>query len=374
MSVTSVKEKTKLLLWGKAAGRCQYDGCNQPLYMDLHTKAEFNQAYIAHIIADKPAGPRGHPVLSERLKSDLSNLMLLCDSHHRLIDKEDIAGHPVERLRQMKQQHEDRMALLSSVSPNKKSHILLYGARIGEHHSHMSWQKAAQAMLPNYYPAERHAFELGLGNSSFKDNEKEYWEIERKHLRRQFEALVKPRLAQNAIEHLSIFALAPQPLLIELGRLLSDIPAAEVYQLHREPPDWVWQDKDTPEDYIIISPENNHKVVALKIELSASIVDDRVLSVIEEPCSIWTLTIPEPNNDFLKSKEQLSLFRQHFRRLLDKIKGVHGEDTVIHLFPAMPVAVAVEIGRVWMPKADLPIQIYDQNRSVGGFFHVFTIN
>ena len=29
--------------------------------------------------------------------------------------------------------------------------------------------------------------------------------------------------------------------------------------------------------------------------------------------------------------------------------------SLLHVFPAMPVAAAVETGRVWMPKADLPL-------------------
>ena len=83
--------------------------------------------------------------------------------------------------------------------------------------------------------------------------------------------------------------------------------------------------------------------------------------------SIWRMTIPTPNNDFLKSRNQLRLFRQQFRLLMDRIKAHHVQDTLLHVFPAVPVSVAVEIGRVWMPKADLPLCIYDQNRKTGGF-------
>jgi len=64
---------------------------------------------------------------------------------------------------------------------------------------------------------------------------------------------------------------------------------------------------------------------------------------------------------------QLRLFRQQFRLLLDRVKARHGQDVVLHVFPAVPLSVAVEIGRVWMPKADLPLCIYDQNRKLGGF-------
>ena len=135
MSVSYIPEKVKIRLWGKAAGRCQYDGCNKPLWLDSLTKAEFNTAYIAHIIADKPGSPRGDLELSDKLKNDISNLMLMCDEHHRLIDREDVKGHPVDRLREMKHKHEGRIELLTSLMENKRSYILLYGANVGQHHT-----------------------------------------------------------------------------------------------------------------------------------------------------------------------------------------------------------------------------------------------
>jgi len=220
------------------------------------TKAEFNSAYIAHIIADRPTGPRGDAELSEKLKADISNLMLMCDEHHRLIDHEDVEGHPVQRLCEMKQKHEERVELLTSLTPNKRSHVILYGANVGQHYAPVRWKTAIQAMLPHWYPAEKPAIELSLKNSSFQDSEESYWLMERENLRRQFIQTVKPRLAAGQVEHFSIFAFAPQPLLIELGRLLSDIPAAEVYQLHREPQNWTWLDHPEGFEYILQEPDD----------------------------------------------------------------------------------------------------------------------
>src|SRR5690348_742444 len=116
MSVTNIPPSVKFRLWGKAAGRCQYEGCPQRLWLDELTQAEFNTAYIAHIIADSPTGPRGHEKWSELLESDISNLMLLCDKHHRLIDIADVAGHSVTRLQTMKRQHEARIELVTEPS------------------------------------------------------------------------------------------------------------------------------------------------------------------------------------------------------------------------------------------------------------------
>lgn len=367
MSVTNISESVKFRLWGKAGGRCEYEGCNKPLWLDTLTQAEFNTAYIAHIIADKPNGPRGDENLSARLANDLSNLMLMCDEHHRLIDKIDVAGHPLHRLREMKRKHEERIELLTSIQEDKKSHILLYGANIGQQSAHVSRDKAAVAMRPRRYPAESHALEIGMVNSAFRDDEPHYWEIERENLRRQFNEKVRSRLQNGNIEHLSIFALAPQPLLMELGHLLSDIPAADVYQLHREPPDWKWQPHDEPFEYVVEKPGHKGKKVSLNLSLSATIDDSRIKTVLGTDIPIWRLTSSPvaANNDFLKSREQLALFRQIFRTLMDEIKYVHGQNAELHIFPAVPVAIALEIGRIRMPKADLPLHVYDQQNGKG---------
>jgi hypothetical protein len=372
MSTSYIPEKTKIRLWGKAAGRCQYRGCNEPLWYDGLTKAEFNISYIAHIVADSPGGPRGDSERSELLSRDIENLMLMCDSHHRLIDREQVEEHPEELLLEMKQEHERKMELLTSLTEDRQSHVLLYGANIGKSLAKLSKEKAYQAMIPNKYPAEINPIELSLGNSSFIDNEKLYWEIERENLNRMFNERVLPRL-QTSINHLSVFALAPQPLLIELGRLITDLKPADVYQPHRVPDHWGWE--LTPEnfEYKIFEPEIHTNLVALNISLSGTIDNSRIRDVLGPDVSVWTITIDTPNNEFLRSREQLSGFVHHFKFLLDVIKKKYGQKNEIHIFPAAPVAINIEMGRAWMPKADLPLKLYDQNKEKNQFEYAFCI-
>ena len=45
------------------------------------------------------------------------------------------------------------------------------------------------------------------------------------------------------------------------------------------------------------------------------------------------------------------------RVLMDRITLRHGERAEIHVFPAMPVALAVALARMIMPKAELALQI-----------------
>jgi SMODS-associated and fused to various effectors sensor domain len=53
---------------------------------------------------------------------------------------------------------------------------------------------------------------------------------------------------------------------------------------------------------------------------------------------------------------------------------VHGQDTLLHVFPVMPVSLAVELGRARSPKAEMPWRVYDQVSALGGFVPALEIN
>jgi len=367
----NVSPKTRLVLWTRAAGRCQYEGCNKSLLGDIISGAEeLNKAYVAHIVAREPDGPRGDSVRSVQLADDIGNVMLLCDAHHRLIDKEDVENHPETRLLAMKRAHENRISSATDIQNDKGTHILLYGARIGEHDCPVRADLAKQAVLPNRYPLDQHGIPLNIVGCSFKDHEKQYWDFQTQNLKQQFQGEVRNRIQRGVIGHVSVFALAPQPLLIELGRLLSDIPATDVFQLHREPQQtWGWQNDGPRIEFSTGQPAANltGKTVALKLALSATVTDERIYDVLGPDIPIWSVTAANPHNDILRYREDLSAFRILLRQTFDRIKAQHGENAEIHLFPILPVSAAIEVGRVWMPKADLPLIIYDQVRGHGGF-------
>ncbi len=373
MSKTKIPTKVCTLLWVKAGGRCQYEGCNTPLWRDEVTKVTFNTSYIAHIIADEPGGPRGDPMLSPRLAKDINNVMLLCDQHHRMIDKEDVPGHPAERLREMKRKHEERIEILTGIQPDKASHIVLFGANVGAQSPLLNYQAVSVAMYPEWYPASDKPTLLSLVNSLEKDCSPNYWPMQLQHLQSQVDGTLRPLIRSNDVRHLSVFALAPQPLLIQLGVLLNDILPMTLYQKHREPDTWRWQDGDDIA-YSIRETRRNPTIVALNFSLSATVTNDRIEKVLGQDCTIYTFTHEHPNNDFLKTRQLLGSFRVQMRRLFDKIKAEHDHDTVLHVFPAMPVAAAVEFGRIWMPKADMRMTIYDENKSLGGFVKTIDIH
>lgn len=375
MSKTAIPPKTQAALWARAAGRCEYRGCNDDLIGDLVAgKEDGTFGFIAHVVADEPGGPRGDPVRSPALAKDIGNLMLLCARHHKEVDVISVDDHPEEVLLGMKAEHERRMSMLTEIDEDRASHVIRFGADIGQNEALVSTRSIFAAMPPNHHPAVKETIDLELVGSAFRDHEADYWAFQRTNLGRQFADKVKGRIERQDLRHLSVFALAPQPLLIELGRLISDIVPTVVHQRHREPPTWQWQPDQPSMDLIVGEPAAGaNGPIALKLAISATINDDRIQDVLGADAVIWSITTSAPHNDVLRRADDQRAYRQALRRVFNQIKAAHGEGHTIAVFPALPASLAVETGRVWMSKADLALRIYDQNRTVGGFIPTIDI-
>lgn len=371
-----IKREVERELWARAAGRCQFDGCNRILYKSPVTQETVNISEKAHIYSYAKNGPRGWGpfVTNKKELNNVPNLMLTCHDCHKKIDQEKDGGrYTAKLLRGWKDEHEKRVAIVTGVDPSKKSHVLLYGANIGEQVSKLQPEAAKESLFPDWYPSEEHPISVSMSWEG-KDDDPTYWTTESKNLEEAFNRQVRPLIDRADPFHFSVFALAPMPLMIRLGALFTDKVPVQVYQLHREPyPSWKWL--DGPGDFtfgVNPPPRFDHRPVLL-ISLSDSIALGRVTSVLGESVSLWELTIDAPHNDFLKSKDQLSKFRETVRKLMVDIGKAHGKATPLAIFPAMPVACAVELGRARMPKADPPWVIFDQNNKNGGFVEALTI-
>jgi len=328
----------------------------------------------AHIYSFSNRGPRGHNGVAAEHLNSIDNLLLVCHECHEKIDQAlDGGRYTAALLSQMKRMHERRIELVTGIEPTKKSHVVLFGANIGDHSTTFDFAGTAAAIFPHRYPATDDPICLGMLNSASVDRDQNFWVSETDNLVKQFSRRVQDRRSDGEIEHLSVFALAPQPLLIRLGVLLGDIAPSEVYQLHREPQTWAWQEIDTPEFFVNKSVKRLSSP-ALVLALSATVDSSRVTSVLGDNTSIWTIGVQSPHNDVIKTRAQLGQLRILLRRVFDQIKSVHGQSEVLHIFPAAPVSACVEFGRVGMPKSDMPWRVYDQNNALGGFVPALSIS
>lgn len=371
-----IPKEVSEVLWGRAAGRCQFQGCNQPLWKSGVTQEPVKIAERAHIYAFGEGGPRSRAEFRAAGLNGLDNLLLVCRNCHRTIDQHKDGGrYSADALREMKAQHEARVELVTGIVPSIRSHALFYSTNVGEHQLLPDFHDASAAMFPERLPASDRPIELGLLGSAARDRDTGFWTLESSQLTSQFERRVRDleRANSDRIAHLSVFAIAPQPLLVLLGTLLGDIIPARIHQRRREPTTWSWGSGSTPLGLQFEAPASTTGVPALVLGLSATITDDRIWQVLGDKVSLWRVTVAEPHNDLLQTESQLSEWRRALRKLFDRIKALHGQTTTLHIFPAVPVSAAVEVGRVRMPKADMPWQLYDQINHLGGFIPAIAI-
>jgi predicted RNase H-like nuclease len=85
------------------------------------------------------------------------------------------------------------------------------------------------------------------------------------------------------------------------------------------------------------------------------------------------MKLSNPGNDRLRTRKQLQHFRAMCRQIFSDINQKHPGLKQLEVFPILPVAAAVELGRVHMPKADPPLFIWDEQRDTGGFTPTFSI-
>jgi hypothetical protein len=127
------------------------------LYKSPVTQERVNISEKAHIYSFSPAGPRGRGPHARNAThpNDVRNLMLVCHDCHKTIDQDKNGDrYPANLLKKWKALHEARIVIVTGISPTKKSHVVLFGAKIGEQKSTLQFDEAVEAMFPNRFPAE----------------------------------------------------------------------------------------------------------------------------------------------------------------------------------------------------------------------------
>lgn len=128
----SISIKTRKMLWGRSANRCNFENCRRELVMDAtETDDESIIGEECHIIARENDGPRGTSDLSEEQRDKYSNLILLCNIHHKVIDDQP-KEYSVEKLRNLKTSHENWVRNTLSYDSQKQHDDEIYSMYIEE--------------------------------------------------------------------------------------------------------------------------------------------------------------------------------------------------------------------------------------------------
>lgn len=362
-------DTTKLLLCANTAGRCEFEGCNKFLFKDGITMHTFNNTNVAHIIASSPNGPRGDEELSYELSDKIDNLMLLCPDHHKLIDdKPDEFG--VERLRQMKAAHEEKVKKLCEQIDLPESIILRFVSPIkGAQTVSVQLSQAIDAIQGEAVPSDDKGIYIGVSTVQ-NYNSTGFWNELTQQTKAHFESQVKSRLLINPNSAFSVFPLAPIPLISYLGYLMGDKINAKVYQKTRCPDTWEWRSEEATNRFFSTYKRNETgSGVALIISISADVEERLVLSAYNAE-HIFTIKAENVGVDAIQSEDDLSQFWHVYQDVCNRVNAECSDCKTIGVFPAIPVSAAFEVGRRYMPGVYPKLEIYDNNQ---GFFKALEI-
>jgi hypothetical protein len=80
----TISSKTEKHIWGLFAGRCVV--CRERLIHENGGGERSLVGEIAHIAGERPKAARGASALSDSARNEPENLLLLCRTHHKIID------------------------------------------------------------------------------------------------------------------------------------------------------------------------------------------------------------------------------------------------------------------------------------------------
>lgn len=365
ITARGVKRLTQLLLFTRAGGRCEFDGCNRPLLEHHLTLTEGVFAEMAHIVAFRPDGPRGRSAARPTDINDVSNLMLLCPPCHKLIDH-----HPTDYARKTletyKAEHERRIRYVTDLGPDRKTTVLILKAPIGGQAVAVPFDQLVEATSPRY-PSSREPTTIDL--TEISDTGPTFIQTAADTIAQRVRRFFEQGGGGYNASHVSIFALAPIPLLIFLGRQLTNKVPSDVYQRHRDGENWAWKRTAPRVSYVIRRRRSGVRGLALLLSLSGRIPLSALPIQVRQKSTIYEITLRDtvPNPTFLRARRDLDAFRVIYQQALGTIIQRHGLRTPIDLFPAVPAPVAVLCGRELLPKVHASLRIHDYDKTKGGF-------
>lgn len=373
----SIPEKTKVLLAAISAGRCEFRGCNEYLFEHPLTLRNGNFSEKAHIYPFGEIGPRGGEGSRPEDVHAVENLMLLCRTCHKEVD-DNPDTYTREVLEEHKREHEDRVRYVTGLGPEMRTSIVQLKSRIGGDAADIPVNEICEAIAPRYPAGHKEGMIIDLTTIQ-DDRPDEYYRVAETQIRQSIARMYEPGMTVDATRHISLFAIAQIPLLVLLGRCLSNKIPVDFYQRHRDPGSpWKWPEDEEPVQYKQVMPregtDTNH--VALTVSLSGPLSPDSLPEGIDESFFVYDIGLDDrkPGPDFLRKRQDLEAFRRMYRGFLSDLMASHPSIEELHLFPAVPAPIAIACGHDLLPKVHPALVVYDWDKRSGGFIRRIRVN
>ena len=231
----------------------------------------------------------------------------------------------------------------------------------------MPYSQIIEATAPRY-PSSADPAEIDI--TGFNDTSSGFLELAKQEIVDRMARFFEPSGEGNKAQHISVFALAPIPLLIVLGAQLTNKVPSDIYQRHRDTEDWIWKKTGTPISYVVRRrKDGSQRNVALVLSLSGTVPLEALPESVRRASTIYEITLQDqaPSPTFLQLRQDVEKFRTAYQEAIAIILQDHGLIENIDLFPAVPAPIAVLCGRELLPKVHPRLRVHDYNKQNGGF-------
>jgi len=368
-----------------AAWRCQFEGCGENLRTHLRPGSRGNFAYFAHIIASSPDGPRGDHLRSPLLYNDPSNILLLCDKCHRLIDRVAPNQYWVQRLLDMRQRNLASVERCLESLRYPLARVLVLAGNVQGQSAGFDERVAEEAMWLQQLRRDnnRPEFFANHGGHLGDPHSKAYWPSFFGLLRAEiprFQAVLNGT-AHDSPQGMPI-ALFPAPhstsVLVLTGRLLGEARSIHLFQFHRDQVagtyggQWAWRgDPPSAEKYhvkVLHQHEAGPHEATLLVYLTDAIPASELPADIHEN-GIWKhptilLTVDQPSRQVIGHPEDLQQFGLALDSALRTVQDEWRASTV-NLVVIAPITACVRLGQKMQARCQPDFVLYERSATAG---------
>lgn len=356
----SASTKKAVMLYSH--GRCMFEGCGEDLQLEELTGTAGNFSYLAHNVASAEKGPRGIKLLSEELSDDPKNVLLLCDKHHRLVDKIAAADYPADVLSKMRRDY--GVAVKKLLRGLKYQPIPAFSILWPVHGAFMSAPsdlEISQCLEVINCRLFNEINDLSNNESTLRDLDIDRsWTILPESVEMTASKILQQAEGRNY--KAGLFAIGLMPALIALGAKLGNKNNIIPMLRYRDGNKWVWpSEKPKGRFYNVLGEDGlsqTEKEVVLVLALtgepnnfseSCNNIGAKIVTIRAHQDVMGNGSLAHPDDGFL--------FAADMQKLLHKLKNDHGVER-IHLLPCASNAACVFFGMSF-DNYHPEIQVYD---------------
>ncbi|MBL6278229.1 SAVED domain-containing protein [Micromonospora fiedleri] len=375
----AIKDSVRNALWARTAGRCTI--CNRRLLGDARTYLHsVLLAELAHNVGatEGPDSPRRKDNDGVADTEAEENLLLLCHDCHKIIDdSEHIKFFSPAKLREIKESFERRIEMVTENGGLTRTAALRVGSEIRGSLALASQREVAETLLAANY--------LGLVETQRSGDftcrihgaagGRGFWDAAQQAIDNTLR-LVRQAIQSGDVAHISVFAIAPVPLLVYLGWHLDDKTPTRIFQKHRDQfVGWSWVNQGDPVEFEV-SPTDGQGdaqdvvlVCAVTSEVNYNLLPENIAAA--PRVEIRPVDV-SPDPGLISHEQSLSNFAARWRTALAKAESQFPAARRWHLVASVPITVAIEAGRAVMRDAHPQVTVYE--RGLDSYEGVLVIN